>query len=73
VATILERSRYVRAMNMILTEGEQSVVFSYFGEDASYFTLYRHDQDTCTRVCSGRYGDLEQWHPLENLSLEVIP
>ncbi len=72
VATILERSRYVRAMNMILTEGEQSMVFSYFGEDANYFTLYRQDQGSCTRVCSGRYGDHNKWRPLENLSLEVI-
>lgn len=72
VTTILERSRYVRAMNMILTEGERSFVFSYFGESAEYFTLYRHDQATCTRICSGHYGDPQDWHPLENLSLEVI-
>lgn len=72
VATVLERSRYVRAMNMILTEGEQALVFSYFGEAADYFTLYRRDEGGCTRVCSGRYGNPQAWRPLENLSLEVI-
>jgi len=72
VTTILERSRYVRAMNMILTEGEQALVFSYFGEAADYFTLYRRDEEAATRVCSGCYGDPQAWRPLENLSLEVI-
>ena len=72
VTTILERSRYVRAMNMILTEGEQAVVYSYFGEDADYFTLYRQDESETTRICSGPYGDPSRWRPLENLSLQVI-
>lgn len=71
-AVLLERSRHIRAMNIILTEGEQSLVFSYFSEAAEYFTLYRTDDELRSVVCSGRYGDTDRWRPLENLSMEII-
>jgi len=72
VTTILAHSSYVRAMNTILTEGEQALVFSYFGESADYFTLYRCDEEKRTLVCSGYYGEPCNWQPMENISMEII-
>lgn len=72
VRAVVKRSRHVRAMNMILTEKNRTIIYSYFTQEADYFTLYRRRNGTRTTICSGRYGAMEDWVPLQNSSLEMV-
>ena len=62
---ISKRSAYVRAMNIILSDGEQSCVSSSFGEDPDYFQLYRKQAPGLELVCSQPLDDTG-WQPIDN-------
>ena len=62
---IRKRSAYVRAMNIILSDGEQSCVSSSFGEDPDYFQLYRKQAPGLELVCSQPLDD-DGWQPIDN-------
>ena len=49
------RSQYVRALNVILSDGDQLHIGSSFAERPDYFTLYRHDGELDI-VCSQPLG-----------------
>jgi predicted glutamine amidotransferase len=73
VAIIAERSRYVRAMNMIVGSPEKMVLCSMFSADPGYFTLYTRNDAKSRFICSERYPGSEGWEPVPNNTIEVIP
>jgi predicted glutamine amidotransferase len=62
---IIERkSRYVRAMNMILAHKSEIYVSSQFNEDPGYFTMYSNRSGSELIVCSEMYPGETDWQPI---------
>jgi glutamine amidotransferase len=69
---IRKRSKYIRAMNIIIAERERSYVASFFNEDPDYFTLhYSHTSDK-TMVASDPLPGHEHWEKVANETVKVI-
>jgi glutamine amidotransferase len=64
VKVIERRSRYVRAMNMILSDGRAVHAISTFNEDPDYFTMYHRADGDAVIVCSDRWPATEGWEPI---------
>ncbi|MHC4429864.1 MAG: class II glutamine amidotransferase [Planctomycetota bacterium] len=72
--TVLKRrSRYIRAANMILTDGRRAWVSSYFDEQPEYFTLHVSRRADLVAVCSEPLPDDCDWSKLPNASIEELP
>jgi predicted glutamine amidotransferase len=66
VDVLHKRSRYVRAMNIIMASSQQVHVSSSFGEDPDYFQMcYRHTDEELT-VCSDPLDDGPDWQEFPN-------
>jgi len=66
VEIIKKRSSYVRAMNIILSDGEQSCLSTSYNEDAEYFQMHqKHDQDLHL-VCSQPFAGDQDWTRIDN-------
>lgn len=61
---IERRSGYVRAMNLILCDGDRVFVSSHFNEDPDYFTMHRRDVDDAVIVCSDPWPGTDGWAPI---------
>ncbi|MGD1148920.1 MAG: class II glutamine amidotransferase [Thermoanaerobaculaceae bacterium] len=71
-ALIHARSRYVRAMNIVLSDGERILAHSSFGERPDYFTVHVAAHDGRVAVCSEPLPGEEVWQPMANGALEVF-
>ncbi len=68
---VRSRTAYVRAMNVVLCDGERIAAHSEFSEEPEYFTLHVARRGELAAVCSEPLpGD--DWSPLPNGALEVI-
>jgi len=72
VKIICERSKRIRAMNMIIGDNERMVLCSMFREDNDYFTMYKKEDKNLFVICSDRYPAEENWIPIENNTIEAI-
>ena len=66
VDIIKKRSSYVRAMNIILSDGEQSCVSTSYSEDPAYFQMYRKQNNDMQLVCSRPLAGEPDWCAIEN-------
>lgn len=66
VGIINQRSAYVRAMNLILSDGEQTVLSTGFGEDPAYFQMYRKTEPGLQLVCSEPFSGQDDWQTIDN-------
>ena len=66
VDIIKKRSSYVRAMNIILADGEQTCVSTSYSEDPEYFQMYRKQDNDRQLVCSRPLGGESDWNAIEN-------
>ena len=66
---ITKRTRYIRAMNIVLTDLERIYVASHFSEDPDYFTLHRKNSGD-ELICSQPLGS--GWKPIPNQSQTVL-
>ncbi len=66
VEIIHKRSAFVRAMNLVLSDGEQSVLSTSYGEDPDYFQLWQKHGDGLRLVCSQPFPGSSGWQPIEN-------
>jgi predicted glutamine amidotransferase len=66
VDIIKKRSSYVRAMNILLSDGEQSCVSTSYSEDPDYFQMYRKKASDMQLVCSRPLGGESDWCAIEN-------
>ncbi len=68
---IQKRSRYIRATNLIIADKSRAWVYSFFNQDADYFTMHIKQEDDQTVVCSEPYKDEQDWQRIENQTLKV--
>ncbi|MEE8364767.1 MAG: hypothetical protein V3R76_03195 [Gammaproteobacteria bacterium] len=66
VGIIKKRSAYVRAMNIILSDGEQSCLSTSYGENPDYFQLHQKQGRTLKLVCSQPFADDAGWTAIDN-------
>jgi len=67
---IERRSRYVRAMNIIIASTRQAWVATQYNEDPDYFQLHRHRSDDVQILCSEAYPGGHDWTPVPNGTIE---
>ena len=70
---IERRTRYVRAMNIIIADGTRAVVGCHFGEDPEYFQLRRANVAGLEIVCSKTYPGHAAWARLDNGETLSLP
>ena len=66
VDIIKKRSAYVRAMNIILSDGEQSVLSTSYSENPGYFQMFEKRETGSHLVCSRPFPGETDWTPIEN-------
>ena len=69
VDVIEKRTRYIRAMNMILATPERSMLATLYNENTDYFQMHRTVVNGLDIVCSEAYPLDETWHPIENRTI----
>jgi predicted glutamine amidotransferase len=72
VRVIENRTRYVKAMNIIVSDERQAWTSSLFNEDPEYFTLHRKSGNGIEIVCSEPYPSSNGWHKIENRFTGVV-
>jgi len=73
VEVIQKRTKYIRAMNIILADKVTIYVASVFNEDPDYFTMhYRQDEDQLL-ICSEAPPGEEGWQNIENQTVRSYP
>jgi glutamine amidotransferase len=66
------RTKYIRAMNMILSDREKAYLVSLFNEDSDYFTMrYKKTEDHLV-ICSDKYPDESGWQDINNDIITVF-
>jgi glutamine amidotransferase len=60
------RSAYVRAMNIILSNGAQTCLSTSYSEDPRYFQMYRKQDRALQLVCSQPLDGDPGWQAIEN-------
>ena len=70
IAIICKKTRFIRAMNIVMADSEHVCVSSLFNDDAEYFTLHTRSTDYGVVVCSEPYpGQDGPWSAIENESV----
>ena len=69
VDVIEKRTRYIRAMNMILATPERSMLATLYNENTDYFQMHRTLVNGLDIVCSEAYPLDKAWHPIENRTI----
>jgi glutamine amidotransferase len=73
IEVVTRRTRYIRAMNMILTDGHRAWVCAHANEQPDYFTLHIRRAGPLAAVCSVPLEGFGAWTPIANHSVEVVP
>lgn len=63
---IQKRTRFIRAMNLIVCDRTRIVLSTEFSDDTDYFTLYMQQSDELLRICSNPYPNENNWQPIPN-------
>lgn len=79
ISIINKRTRYVKAMNLVLSDGNRFYAASQFSENPGYYTLHCTESETTAILCSAPFPPPwksasnrfrgESWIPLENNSI----
>jgi len=71
-AIIEKKTRYVRAMNLIIADAASSHLATLYNENQAYFQMYRGQEGTADIVCSEPYPGRTQWQPIGNRSILTL-
>ena len=66
VDIIRRRSAYVRALNLVLSDGEQTCLSTHYSEDPEYFQLHQKRADGLHLVCSQPFPRDHGWSRIDN-------
>jgi len=66
VEIIKKRSAYVRAMNIILSDGEETIVSSSYSENPDYFQLHQKQDADRYLLCSQPFAGDSDWSRIDN-------
>ncbi len=63
---IARRSAYVRAMNIILSDGKQTWMSTRYSENPDYFQMHGKQDGDLKLVCSQPFENEHGWMPIDN-------
>jgi len=66
VDIISRRSSYVRAMNILMSDGERHLLSCNYNEDTEYFQMHQTRRDDMLLVCSDPFPGETDWQPIAN-------
>lgn len=66
---IIKKTSYIRAMNIILSSDQSTLVYSKFNEDDEYFTMHYLQSDDFIIVCSEQMDNITGWRKIPKNSL----
>ena len=66
VGIIKKRSAYIRAMNIILSDGERSCLSTSYSENPEYFQMHEKKTDSMHLVCSSPFTGESDWTAIAN-------
>ena len=66
VDIIEKRSAYVRALNLVLSDGERGCVSTTYNEDPEYFQMYEKHADGMHLICSQPFANDTGWQAIDN-------
>ena len=66
VGIIEKRSAYLRALNLVLSDGERGCVSTTYNEDPEYFQMYEKRTDGMHLICSQPFAGESGWQPIAN-------
>ena len=70
---IRKRTKYVRAMNIIMADDQRAYVASFFNEDPDYFTLHYSQERGLLIVASDPLPGDERWVKIANETVQALP
>jgi predicted glutamine amidotransferase len=68
---IEKRSKYIKAMNIIIADKEAVYVSTQYNENREYFTMHYKESAGNLVICSEKYPGEEHWQALPNKSMKV--
>lgn len=71
IEIIKERTKYIRAMNMIISDSENDYLVSIFNESPEYFTMH-YKKNKFLIVCSEPFPDEDGWIKVENETIKLL-
>ena len=69
---IRRRSRFVRAMNIIISDRKRIYLHSFFQDDPEYFTMHLKEEEGELIICSEPYLNDKGWEKIENGTVRVF-
>lgn len=72
IPIIEKRSKYIRAMNIIMANKQNAYLCSIFNEDKDYFTMHVKKNGYLTILCSEPYPGESNWQEIENHTVKVF-
>ena len=73
VEVIEKRTRYIRAMNLIIATPQQSLLSTQYNENQGYFQMHRASNDRFKIVCSEPYHLPDaKWQTIENRTVTEL-
>ena len=69
---IYKRSAYVRAMNIIMSDGRLAWLSTRYSENAEYFQMHRKWDGNLELVCSRPFANQSDWIPIPNDTTVLI-
>ena len=69
---IRKRTKYIRAMNIILADKDNAYVASIFNEDPDYFTMRRATENGTLIVASDPLPGDAAWQSIENNTVQAV-
>lgn len=71
IAVIKKRTKYIKAMNIIISDKEKIYVVSMFNENPYYFTMH-YKQNDLFIICSEEYPNEKGWGKIKNNTIKVF-
>lgn len=72
VSVIEKRTRYIRAMNFVMSSLDSSFMATIFAENPDYFQLHRRQDAEIDLVCSVAYPGERNWKAIENRTVATL-
>jgi glutamine amidotransferase len=72
VKIIENRTEYVRALNIIIAEGDKAYVCCFYNEDPEYFNLRYRKSENELIICSDVFKGEKNWNLIENKQTGVF-
>ena len=69
---ILKQSTYVRAMNIILSDGSETWLSTHYNENPEYFQMHEKHEGDLKLVCSHPYANSTGWTRIDNRTTVVL-